>query len=110
MFLSSSAFCRKRVLLPMPGSPPTSTSEPGTIPPPNTRFNSPSGVNSLSSSLLVTSERFTIFSERLFSFFSSCQLIFLNGTSFCTFSSTNVFHCPQLGHLPAHLADSYPQC
>ena len=23
--------------------------------------------------------------------------------------SLNVFHCPQLGHLPIHLADSCPQ-
>ena len=30
--------CSRRVLLPTPGSPPTSTTEPATRPPPSTRF------------------------------------------------------------------------
>ena len=34
------AICRVRVDFPMPGSPPMSTMEPGTIPPPSTRANS----------------------------------------------------------------------
>ena len=32
--------CRSSVDLPIPGSPPTSTSEPGTMPPPSTRSSS----------------------------------------------------------------------
>ena len=40
----SSAICSSRVDLPMPGSPPTRTIEPGTIPPPSTRANSPMGM------------------------------------------------------------------
>ena len=31
---------KRRLLFPMPGSPPIRIMEPGTIPPPNTRFNS----------------------------------------------------------------------
>ena len=46
----SSAICSIKVDLPMPGSPPTSTMEPGTMPPPSTRANSPIG-RSMRSSL-----------------------------------------------------------
>ena len=35
------AVCSSKVLLPIPGSPPRSSRLPGTIPPPNTRSNSP---------------------------------------------------------------------
>ena len=35
------AACSSSVDLPMPGSPPSSTSDPGTTPPPSTRSNSP---------------------------------------------------------------------
>ena len=38
---SCAAACSSSVDLPMPGSPPSSTSEPGTMPPPSTRSNSP---------------------------------------------------------------------
>ena len=38
---SRCATCRSSVLLPIPGSPPISTIDPGTIPPPSTRSNSP---------------------------------------------------------------------
>ena len=40
------AACSSSVDLPMPGSPPSSTSEPGTTPPPSTRSNSSMPVGS----------------------------------------------------------------
>ena len=40
------AACSSSVDLPMPGSPPSSTSDPGTMPPPSTRSNSPMPVES----------------------------------------------------------------
>ena len=43
-WLIKPATWRSSVDLPMPGSPPMSTSEPGTSPPPNTRLNSPIGI------------------------------------------------------------------
>ena len=39
---SRNTVCSTKVDFPMPGSPPNSTSDPGTNPPPNTRFSSPS--------------------------------------------------------------------
>jgi len=45
------AICSVSVLLPMPGSPPISTTEPGTIPPPKTRANSSIGSGRRSSCL-----------------------------------------------------------
>jgi len=53
---SSIAICSVRVLLPMPGSPPIKTTEPGTIPPPNTRANSSIGSGRRSSGRLSISE------------------------------------------------------
>ena len=47
------------VLLPIPGEPPSSTSEPGTSPPPSTRSNSPIPVRSLSPRSEETSRSFT---------------------------------------------------
>ena len=49
------AACSSSVDLPMPGSPPSSTSDPGTIPPPSTRSNSPMPVLSRSDAGASTS-------------------------------------------------------
>ena len=51
------AACSSSVDLPMPGSPPSSTSDPGTMPPPSTRSNSsiPAGDASVSTTLAVRS-------------------------------------------------------
>ena len=40
VWVKERATCNKRVDLPMPGSPPINTKEPGTMPPPKTRLNS----------------------------------------------------------------------
>ena len=43
MFFNRTANCNSKVDFPMPGSPPNNVNDPGTKPPPNTRFNSSSG-------------------------------------------------------------------
>src|ERR1700679_3735281 len=93
----------------MPGSPATRTMLPATMPPPRTRFNSGSAVVILFSSALTTSCR----GITLLSFFS-LPLNFFHSVSWFLLSlvmtsSTKVFHCSQLGHLPNHFALSYPQ-
>src|ERR1700744_4537620 len=102
------ASCSIRVDFPIPGSPPMSTSEPATMPPPNTRLNSASGVNILSSSLKVISETGVGLLERC----SEVDGAFQSGMELLAFSmisSANVFHCWHDGHLPSHLGDSKPQ-
>src|SRR5690606_18935190 len=47
--------CSSRVDLPMPGSPPTSTTAPSTRPPPRTRSSSPMPVDTRTSAAWVTS-------------------------------------------------------
>ncbi|MNX84771.1 hypothetical protein D3C86_1165840 [compost metagenome] len=51
------ATCKSKVDLPMPGSPPSSTSEPGTTPPPSTRSSSSRPLLKRSSSWMETSRR-----------------------------------------------------
>jgi hypothetical protein len=93
---TSAAICSSSVLLPMPGSPPTSTHDPGTMPPPSTRLNStmrsarrdwPSCATLGSATgLLIVSTGAML--DRLFS-----------GAR--TVTSASVFHSPHSGHLPA---------
>ena len=102
---SSASFwhtCKRRVDLPMPGSPPTSTREPGTIPPPKTRSSSCIRVVTRSSSFVSIEERQTGPPAALL----SCAFATL---FFSTVSSTKVFHSRHPGHWPIHLGDSYPQ-
>ena len=101
---SSRQSCSNSVDLPMPGSPPTSTIDPLTMPPPSTRSNSAICVVCRSSltveiSLIV----FGVSSEAAFLVFCDCLEVL------STISSTKVFHSPHAGHCPAHLADSCPQ-
>ncbi len=56
----AAAACSSRVDLPMPGSPPMSTSDPWTSPPPSTRSNSETPVASRSSAAASTSPRRTV--------------------------------------------------
>src|SRR6185503_9330949 len=88
----------------MPGSPPMSTSVPGTIPPPRTRSNSvtPDGMRTSScDSISVNATAVTSRSLKPFR-----PAVFRAG---CAFSSTSEFHSPHSGHLPSHLPDVYPQ-
>ena len=85
---SSASFwhtCKSRVDFPMPGSPPTRTREPGTIPPPSTRSSSCIWVVTLSSSFVSIEERQTGPPAALL----SCAFAAL---FFSTVSSTKVFH------------------
>jgi hypothetical protein len=106
MFMAN---CSIRVDLPMPGSPPISTKLPGTIPPPNTRLNSLSGVSKRLSSSNTTSATKT----GLFALCVDVELVaFQSGMeplAFSVISSTKVFHSPHDGHLPSHFGVSKPQ-
>ena len=85
--------------LPMPGSPPTSTSEPSTTPPPSTRSSSPMPLlrRSMASSGMASTRRAPASAPgaRL-SFFSS--LFRKAGAASC---SKRVFQLPHSGHLPS---------
>ena len=95
--------CIKRVDLPIPGSPPTSTNEPFTIPPPKTLSNSAISVENLSSSFVSIAFIFTGLDDEDLSIRKTSFLEF-----FCSISSTNVFHFVHSGHFPSHLLVSYP--
>lgn len=106
LLVRCSTVCRTRVDLPIPGSPPSSVSEPCTSPPPSTLFSSSSIRSILCSSDETISLRYCGF-ERMDSIpWAAC---FATGVSFLTTSSEKVFHCPHEGHLPIHFGDSCPQ-
>src|SRR5207244_1900341 len=89
---------------PIPGSPPTSTTDPGTIPPPSTKSNSGRPVLHRATLLPATSESRTggTLEGRPFP-----------RSSFPTFrptsSSTSVFHAPHASQRPPHFGCSAPQ-
>src|SRR5207248_10258971 len=84
--------------LPTPGSPPTSTSDAGTRPPPSTRSSSgtPVGIRSASSASTST-RRSSGRAADLAAPFGSARD-----------SSTSVPNSPQPGHLPNQRPDEYP--
>ena len=105
----------------MPGSPPSRVMLPGTIPPPSTRFSSSSIISIRGSSTAEISFRFIGLASA-----SECcppnmvaappclmvmpaLLAACDPESAAMRISLKVFHCPQLGHLPIHLALSCPQ-
>ena len=100
--------CRSSVDFPIPGSPPTNVSEPGTMPPPNTRFSSPIPALILSSFPRDTSDS----REGSALCLAPAETVFtvppIPLDVMFTLSSVNVFHALQPGHCPIHLADSYP--
>src|SRR5215211_5022539 len=101
--------CKRRVLFPTPGSPPTRTMEPGTIPPPRTLFNSPTPASilpppsttgtSLKASVLPATLPFCLVAR------SAKPTTFLLSRT----SSTKVLHSPQSGQRPSHLGSVCPQ-
>src|SRR6185437_5528166 len=98
------ATCNIRVDLPIPGSPPNKTNDPGTMPPPKILSNSLSLVEkrcSFSTSISFINKGLRARPRDVE------PLLFL--VSFTTISSTIVFHASQEGHLPSHLADWQPQ-
>lgn len=105
--------CSVRVDLPMPGSPPMSTRLPGTSPPPNTRLSSASRVSILGSSCAEISlsgiGRASPWCRLRWALrVWAAALAAIVPLSAAILISLNVFHRPQLGHLPIHLGDSCP--
>ena len=94
--------CSIRVDLPIPGSPPMSIIDPGTIPPPRTLSNSVICVL-MRNSLSVGIELRVCISGAVcligFNFFEDEEV---------TVSSTRESHAPQEEHLPCHLGDRAP--
>src|SRR3954451_25135455 len=92
----------------MPGSPPISTSDPGTMPPPSTRLNSSPGTISRGNWSDCTSGNAT---GRLK---TSARLVGCTrpwadtDTALDTLISVKLFHSPQSGQRPCHLGDSLP--
>ena len=92
----AAAACSSRVDLPMPGSPPTSTAEAGTRPPPSTRSSSamPVGARGGGSALPARPTKLTLLAGR--------RLRRRRRGAATTASSTMVFHSPQVSQRPAH--------
>jgi hypothetical protein len=89
--------------LPTPGSPPTSSAEPGTSPPPQTRSNSAIPVTRRPGAM-----------SSVFRSSSAKARPFLRGPALLpsgagAASSVIEFHAPQASHLPAHLVVTAPQ-
>ncbi len=88
---------------PMPGSPPTKTREPRTIPPPRTRS------SSLILVLFLLSPDISIAESGR----GDGASLRARPLPFAPFSaagsSANVFHSRHPGHWPIHFEDSYPQ-
>lgn len=89
----------------MPGSPPTSTIDPGTRPPPSTRFSSSEGICMRGSSVVSISETFC---TRLAGVSPRCFSAFTDDEVTVTRSSTIVFQAPHDGHRPSHFGESAP--
>src|SRR5882762_9871630 len=100
---SRAATCISRVDFPIPGSPPTSVTEPGTMPPPKTKSNSSRPVFHRSKLSDGTLDSWTglgpgdPFRRSIFPTFRPID------------SSTSVFRAPQASHRPAHFGCSAPQ-
>src|SRR5262245_7773164 len=98
---SRAAHCISSVDLPIPGSPPTRVTEPGTMPPPRTKSNSARPV--------CQRERWTV--GMLESWTGAAVVSFQPSdrpTFFPTGSSTSEFQAPQASHRPPHLGWSAP--
>src|SRR5690606_35014641 len=91
--------CRSRVDFPMPGSPPISTTDPGTTPPPSTRSSSAMPVR-----LRLSREGSTSLSRRTAARAAS------SGVGGAGASGTRLFHAWHDGQRPSHRGDSYPHC
>src|SRR5213082_2407214 len=98
------AHCSRRVDLPMPGSPPTSTTDPGTMPPPRTKSNSRRPVCHRSNPAAPTADRRTGgVPDGTARFLSARPPVRPTG------SSTSVFHAPHASQRPPHFGCSAPQ-
>src|SRR5207237_10207318 len=98
---SRAAACMRSVDLPIPGSPPTRTTEPGTIPPPRTKSNSARPVFQRATASLFRS-------VRRIGGLAVGKPLTAEPLNRPTASSTSAFHAPQASHLPPHLGWSAP--
>src|SRR5690606_4857902 len=96
--------CSRMVDLPMPGSPPISTTDPSTRPPPSTRSSSPEAVEKRGTSSTLTSARVLICTC------SPAQPARPLGVAALASSrvSTRVFQAPHSPHCPAHFGKVAP--
>src|SRR4030042_1669939 len=94
--------CSNIVDFPMPGSPPTSTTEPVTTPPPRTLSSSRIPVEVLCPYPALIALRSCGSDLR------NCAGRESREGTVSFLSSTRVFHSPQSGHLPSHLGLAYP--
>src|SRR3989441_46577 len=101
---SRAAHCSSSVDLPMPGSPPTSTTDPGTMPPPSTKSNSRRPVCHRSNPAAPTADSRTGGLPDGTGCFLSARPPVRP-----TASSTSVFHAPHASQRPPHLGCSAPQ-
>src|SRR5882762_8919405 len=99
---SRAATCISRVDFPIPGSPPTSVTEPGTMPPPKTKSNSSRPVFHRATATPCRSV------SRIGAWPVRDGLTALPANRL-TGSSLSVFHAPQASHRPAHFGCSAPQ-
>src|ERR1700712_3540643 len=99
----SPSACRRMVDLPMPGSPPTSTAEPGTSPPPVTRSNSAMPV------MRRGGGASSVFRSSRANLRPLTRRPALDPIGGAAPSSTMVFQPLQLLHLPDHLGVVVPQ-
>ena len=101
-------YCLKgKRTFPDSGSPPNKTIDPGTNPPPSTRLSSTSCISILGTSLDDISEAIPVYSSWMkMAEFNDWAIE--EPESDAIRISLNVFHCPQLGHLPIHLGESCP--
>src|SRR6195952_3647061 len=97
--------CVSRLDLPIPGSPPTSSTEPRTKPPPVTRSSSamPEAMRGASSLLPVRLSRLKVRPRRLERIDTGTEV------APEVSSSTSVFHSPQDSHLPCQRLYAAPQ-
>src|SRR5712671_7572457 len=101
---SRAAHCSSSVDLPMPGSPPTSTTDPGTMPPPSTKSNSRRPVCHRSNPAAPTADNRTGgLPDGMLLLRSTRPPVRPSG------SSTSVFHAPHDSQRPPHLGWSAPQ-
>ena len=97
------AICVNRVDLPIPGSPPSSIREPGTIPPPSTVSNSDiPELMRVYLSYCICERGFALGS--VYSAFFAAE----EGESLLTASSAMVLNFPQEGHLPSQRGETAP--
>src|SRR5437016_1833296 len=99
---SRAAHCSSSVDFPIPGSPPTRTTDPGTTPPPSTKSNSGNPVSQRSRPPPDTAER------RVGGWADGTIRRPALPPNRPTGSSTSVFHAPHASHRPAHFGWSAP--